>query len=535
MARRISPGTMFSATVLIAMLCCSPARAQSGDGYLAFIEWCRGIGGTHVPGPGYGRCEPGSGASSSTYDPNSLGGRFDTWLRRQLSGEAARDARQQRAVALNNQANGMENWDEALALYRQAYDLWASPVIRLNLIGAMIRAGEAAIYSRYSGDEAATLDRVERLLNEAEALNGADLSSLDGHANVIGYLHRCRNLLAQARADFASAARNRVALGEASERIAAIAGELADTMETPATASQLTFGDPDGIAAPLAGFNSPPPLPPTSRGEVPRLTEVENSPGYEAWLRGMDAVMRRDWTLAAAWFGTAQLRDPENQALGRAVALSEWTRDFYRRQSARTIAVLQAPTEADLELILPSVRTSPPEAAPNLTPEERRHMDMAQRANSPAIEDLDFLMRDLTADRVAMVETLPFNERSRLADRGVTLAPSNDWTDQLAPEVRAMVSELRSAFPARRYGPPDPASSPQALLDTGVAELSHGFADYAIVRLLYGDLAGAATALGEAQQFSDGYSPAMILLQRWRGEHRTDELGLAPGPSSERR
>jgi hypothetical protein len=255
---------------------------------------------------------------------------------------------------------------------------------------------------------------------------------------------------------------------------------------------------------------------------------VEHSPGYEAWLRGMDAVAQHDWELAAAWFGTARLRDPDNAALRRAVEISEWTRDFYRRPDARAAAALQLPQDADLALLF-DPRPLPPEL-PGMTPEERQRVTMAQSANAPLPEDLDLLMRDSAQDRNEMVETVPFQERRRLADRGVTLPPANDWTDELAPEVRGMLAELREALPPRTYGPPSPSASSSDLMNAGVAELSHGYADDAIVRVLYGDLGGAERALGGASQFGGAeYSRALQLVRQWGGGSQTNDLGLAPG------
>lgn len=541
MTRRWSPGFVLSAMLGVASLAPLPATAQSGEGYLAFIEWCRSIGGTHVPGPGYGRCDPGSGSSSGgLYAPDGWGARAGTainqWFRRQLSGEAASDARHRRAVEFNNQANATDNLDEALRLYRQAHDLWASPVIRLNLMDALIRvAGQE--YQRRDPSDPAALDRMERLLNEAEALNRADMASLDNYGATIGWLHSGRNLIAQARADLDAAARNAAALHDASARISDIAGQLANELgdSGAANTSGLGFGDPGQMTVVLNRPDRLPPLPPSPPPfdrSVPCLEEVENSPGYEAWLRGMDAVVRRDWILAAAWFGTAQLRDPDNVAFRRAVDISEWTRDFYLRGEARQVAAMRAPTDEDLALLFP---TPTPEQLPEATPEERRRMEVAAQLNTTLPEDAD-LFRDLGAQRNAMIEAAPSDQRRRLADRGVTLPRANDWTDTLAPEVRGMIAELREALPPRTYGPPNPDASPSAQLSAGVAEIGQGFADEAIVRILHGDLAAAERALNDAGAYNGGYGPALQLIQSWRAQAPGSPIeGLAPGGSLERR
>ncbi len=510
------------------------ASAQSGDGYLAFVEWCRSIGGTHVPGPGYGRCDPGTGSpSGGLYAPDGWGARAGTainqWFRRQLSGEAANDARRQRAVQINNQANTTSSLDDRLRMYRQADELWSSPVIRLNLIEALIRVAGRE-YQNRNPQDATALDRMEQFLNEAEGLNREDVQSVEGYAEVIGWLNAGRNLIAQARAELATAARHQAALGDASARISQIAGDLAAEIGSnqATAASGLGFGDPTAVADLRDGPNSPPPLPPSAPSVPPT-----NSPGYQAWLRGMDAVAQHDWELAAAWFGTAQLRDPNNEALQRAVDLAEWTRDFYRRPDARAAASLQLPQDADLDLLFDPHPL--PAQLPGMTPEERQRVAIAHSSNTPLPEDLDLLMRDSVQDRNEMVETMPFQERRHLATRGVTLPPANDWTDQLAPEVRGMLAELRQALPPRTYGPLNPTASPNDVMTAGVAELSHGFADDAIVRVLYGDLGGAERALGEASQFGGAdYSRALQLVRQWRGGSQTNNLGLAPGDPARR-
>jgi tetratricopeptide (TPR) repeat protein len=62
------------------------------------------------------------------------------------------------------------------------------------------------------------------------------------------------------------------------------------------------------------------PLPPG----LPRVEEIERSPGAGAWRRGMDAFIQGHFQMAYAWFVTAQQHDPMNAALGRAVTVSGW-------------------------------------------------------------------------------------------------------------------------------------------------------------------------------------------------------------------
>jgi hypothetical protein len=522
-----------------ALIYVNPASAQSGEGYRAFVEWCQSppINGTHVPGPGYGRCEPGSSAGSS-YDPNSwgaqLGTQMGTWMRRQLSGEAARDARQRRASELNRQGLATDDPWEKLRLYREARELWDLPVFRLNLMYALINVADSQLRSDVRAEQ---LDRIEQMLNEAEALNGSDLASFELHPELINSLHYARNRVAQQRAALASQAANAAALQAASTRISDIAGRIANEIGASETqgSSGLVFGDPSQAAVVR---QSPPPLPPQraafQRG-VPRLEEVENSPGYEAWLRGMDAVVNRDWVLAAAWFGTAQLRDPTNAAFQRAVDISVWTRDFYQRPEARAASALRVPEDSDLALLFPpSTPEQFPASAPEsrATPEELRRRGLAAGAQTILAEDLDYIFRDTVAQRDSMVAAVPLDQRRQLAERGVTLPRANDWTDQLAPEVRGMVAELRTAMPPRVYGPPTLDAAPADRMDDVLTEMSNSAADEAIVRVLQGDLAAAERALNDPGLTAGRgqFARALELIQTWRGQAPTGSLtGLAPG------
>lgn len=531
----IRVGVLASALAALALFAPAPAAAQSGEGYLAFVEWCRSIGGAHVPGPGYGRCDPGSSSSATDYSEyEAAGQRLGQWLGRQLSGEAARDSRQQRAVALNNQGLATDDPWEKVRLYRESRSLWDRPVIRLNLMYALIDAADEHWYSdvQHSSEQ---LDRIEQLLNEAEALSGPDLTSFELYPELINSLHLARNRVAQQRAVLASQAANAPALRDASTRISDIAGRIASEIGAGETQGSggLGFGDP---SQPSVTRQTPPPLPPSlapyQRG-VPRLEEVEGSPGYQAWLRGMDAVVRRDWVLAAAWFGTAQLRDPANAAFQRATQISEWTRDFYLRPEARASAALRVPQDQDLALLFP---TPSPEQFPDSTPEEVRRRALAgPRGILP--EDVDYLFRDSSAQREAMIASVPFEQRRQLAERGVT-ARANDWTDALAPEMRGMVAELRQALPPRRYGPPNPRATPPDRIDAVTEEMSQSAADEAIVRVLHGDLAAAERALDDpGLAASRGqFQRAIELIQRWRGQASEDAVtGLAPGGSTPRR
>ena len=63
---------------------------------------------------------------------------------------------------------------------------------------------------------------------------------------------------------------------------------------------------------------------------LPVPEQMLNSPALGEWRKGMDAVLRRDWQLAAAWFKQGLNKDPANDALIRAAGLADWT--FQQRQ-----------------------------------------------------------------------------------------------------------------------------------------------------------------------------------------------------------
>lgn len=432
-------------------------------------------------------------------------------------------------MRLAEQAQAETDPERKARLFQQALGQWNDPNIRFALVQSLIQAADAAHQSSFPRNTAA-LDRADQFLNEAEAIDRGDLSSLDGYSNLYGWLQASRNRIAARRSDLATRARVEAGLQDANTRISQMAEQFAREFQVSenGAGSGLTFGvtptsEDNYVLPPL-----PPAPPPFQRG-LPRLEEVENSPGYEAWLRGMDAVVRRDWILAAAWFGTAQLRDPTNTAFGRAVELSEWTRDFYLRPQARVVTAMRAPTNDDLELLFP---TPTPEQLPALTPEESRRIAIARAINTVAPEDFD-LLSDTTAQRGAMVDAVPFHERRRLVERGLTQPSAGDWTDTLAPEVRGMVAELRESLPPRRYGPPNPNASRSEQIDAATSEISQSFADEAIVRVLNGNLAEAERAFDDAGQYAPGYAPALDLIRTWRGQSSEGEItGLAPGGSS---
>ena len=56
---------------------------------------------------------------------------------------------------------------------------------------------------------------------------------------------------------------------------------------------------------------------------IPEL--MLNSPALGEWRKAMDAVAKRDWAVAAAWFKQGLIKDPANDALLRAADLADFT------------------------------------------------------------------------------------------------------------------------------------------------------------------------------------------------------------------
>ncbi len=67
---------------------------------------------------------------------------------------------------------------------------------------------------------------------------------------------------------------------------------------------------------------------------LPVPEQMQNSPALGEWRKGMDAVLRRDWQLAAAWFKQGLNKDPANDALLRAAELADWTLQQRQQEAA---------------------------------------------------------------------------------------------------------------------------------------------------------------------------------------------------------
>ena len=108
--------------------------------------------------------------------------------------------------------------------------------------------------------------------------------------------------------------------------------------------------------------------------------------------KGFQAVMQHDWKVAKAWFDDALQHDPGNARLQRLAALSAYTQDHIAlagtqnaAQAARATGSVQAPSDADLELLFPGWQAAPTSA----TGAEQK--GMVQR---PMDSDLQFLFPD---------------------------------------------------------------------------------------------------------------------------------------------
>ena len=58
---------------------------------------------------------------------------------------------------------------------------------------------------------------------------------------------------------------------------------------------------------------------------LPIPEQILNSPALGEWRKAMDAVAKRDWAVAAAWFKQGLNKDPANDALIRAADLADFT------------------------------------------------------------------------------------------------------------------------------------------------------------------------------------------------------------------
>jgi tetratricopeptide (TPR) repeat protein len=58
---------------------------------------------------------------------------------------------------------------------------------------------------------------------------------------------------------------------------------------------------------------------------LPIPEQMVNSPALGEWRKAMDAVTKRDWAVAAAWFKQGLNKDPANDALIRAAGVADWT------------------------------------------------------------------------------------------------------------------------------------------------------------------------------------------------------------------
>jgi tetratricopeptide (TPR) repeat protein len=199
-------------------------------------------------------------------------------------------------------------------------------------------------------------------------------------------------------------------------RILASMGQAAAPPVLPAPGAVATFdsrpadpppawmpmlGDP-GQPSPVAAAPAPPPpLPspkppvqvaaappaaeavPTSivdaRGQtvdlrLPIPEQMLNSPALGEWRKAMDAVQKRDWAVASAWFKQGLTKDPANDALLRAADLADWTLGQRKQEEAakgalqlldQAFAARDAGNRARHDAILAQIRSDPHYQDPN--------------------------------------------------------------------------------------------------------------------------------------------------------------------------
>jgi tetratricopeptide (TPR) repeat protein len=390
-----------------------------------------------------------SSSSSSTYEGPGLLGALIHEIFRDRS-----DERRARGTELNNQAVLLEKagqLEEALRLYRRALELNPNAaMIKRNIASVLAQIAWRDVKSARETGNLATIDRAEVNLSEGERYNipgGPDYQSIaDGITNIRSAIAETRRRTVEERQ-----------LADASRTIAKLSESVAKSLmsENPGLrGAGLDFGDPTpqptvvtAAAVPttsaLVTSNDPMVVDARNRGAlppgVPRLEEVENSPGKEAWLRGMDAVVQRDWKLALAWFQTAQLRDPTNAALGRAILLAQWA--------------IEGPSVPPTKQgVSQPTRTEPPAPVKPIDPPTAAEMARLEAA-------LDKMMEKQTETVIAELATL---EAKRLAElqaverANLTLANQLGGRAIVEVEHNNLAGAIELLASAELYAPQEP-------------------------------------------------------------------------------
>lgn len=73
-----------------------------------------------------------------------------------------------------------------------------------------------------------------------------------------------------------------------------------------------------------------------------QVPELKNSPAADRITKGFQAVIKRDWPVALAWWQDALKRDPNNAALKRSVDLAQWMVDKRKATAAGPVTPLGA-------------------------------------------------------------------------------------------------------------------------------------------------------------------------------------------------
>lgn len=416
-----------------------------------------------------GVCVSNCGTSSSTTSGPSDGGLVGALIREIFKDRS--DERRARGTELNNQGVQIEkagNLDEALRLYRRALELNSHPTIKANIARLLARRAWLEVESGANRKDLSGMSRAEATLAEAEQYNipgGPDYQA------IAGWIVEARAMVAEARAYAAREAQNRQSLADASRTVEALTANVAKALTSNNTHTQtnaLAFGDPPSSpeSAPAAIARStavampvgdPMVVDARNRGSlppgVPRLEEVENSPGKEAWLRGMDAVVQRDWQLATAWFQTALQRDPTNPALGRAVELAKWTWERQkgtnpqggtppsRAEPPSPAKPVDAPTAAEmarLEAVLDKMLESQFQPAPvptTLSAEQAAERRAVEKANLALANQLggQAILEVQRNDLPAAIEILRVAEL--LAPQVPNFRATRDWLQSQVSEA----------------------------------------------------------------------------------------------------
>ncbi len=482
------------------------AHAQSGAEANAWAEWCRQQGGTVEITGSNPICHPGDSGGGPGFTANQqamldvagqLGSALGAAIRqsfvdaqRQAAANEMRrrwEAEQARQRAQQVEAEQRARNQQLLASMHSAVgpvDLRpstssASGQLRMRTADEMFRADAgqtplvgqggsgayvAALQNRDAAQAAldaksADLIAAQRLVAEAER-NARD----NPGASAAQTLARARALRDQAQRERSAA---EAALDRANASLQAADDALAGPADVNTNASVVDLRDASATPTLVTALPQ----------GLPRLQEVEDSPGREKWTLGMQAVINHDWARAADLFAQARALDPSNQALINAHSLAEFTRDH--APDAQLRAQLRRPTDADLELLFPQTAPAGSGSATQVPTEADLQFVFVQDRVARSLSDLfdEAILEQI--DRDAANTNLAASARREIADdlaaRALVRLQNNrdvegaiallDQAARQAPEVPNYAAARDALAEASRYRTQRTPAQPGRLSD----------------------------------------------------------------------